>query len=206
MPENKITADTKIVSRMKSHFYDAINIHRFSMQALVGPLALAVNMSTSVLENNCKILACGNGGSASDAQHFVAELVGRLECNRSPLPGIALSSDSCTVTAISNDYGFNKVFERQIKAIGKPGDLLLAISTSGNSGNVLQAIRAAQELKMYVVALTGRGGGAIGQLMIPNNIHLCVPHNRTMRIQEIHTLLLHALCDGIDSLLSEKSY
>ena len=155
----------------------------------------------AALANNGKILACGNGGSAADAQHFIAELVGRFERERLPLAGIALNVDTSIMTAVGNDYGFDEIFERQVNALGQAGDVLVCISTSGNSANVLRAVGAAHERDMHIVALSGKDGGVLGELMTSNDVHLCVPHDRTMRIQEVHILLLHALCDGIDALL-----
>ncbi|WP_174233115.1 phosphoheptose isomerase [Neopusillimonas maritima] len=190
-----------MTSRMSSHFDDAIDTFKASSQALADPLATAVDMAFAALVNNNKILACGNGGSAADAQHFVAELVGRFERDRLPLAGIALNTDSSIMTAVGNDYGFDHIFERQVMALGQPGDILVAISTSGNSPNVLRSIEAAHDRDMAVIALTGKGGGKIGEQLYETDIHLCVPHDRTMRIQEVHIILLHALCDGIDALL-----
>ena len=190
-----------MTSRMSSHFDDAIDTFKASSQALAPPLATAVDMAFAALVNNNKILACGNGGSAADAQHFVAELVGRFERDRLPLAGIALNTDSSIMTAVGNDYGFDHIFERQVMALGQPGDILVAISTSGNSPNVLRSIEAAHDRDMAVIALTGKGGGKIGEQLYETDIHLCVPHDRTMRIQEVHIILLHALCDGIDALL-----
>ncbi|QIM48663.1 MULTISPECIES: phosphoheptose isomerase [Alcaligenaceae] len=190
-----------MTSRMSSHFDDAIDTFKASSQALAEPLATAVDMAFAALVNNNKILACGNGGSAADAQHFVAELVGRFERDRLPLAGIALNTDSSIMTAVGNDYGFDHIFERQVMALGQPGDILVAISTSGNSPNVLRSIEAAHDRDMAVIALTGKGGGKIGEQLYETDIHLCVPHDRTMRIQEVHIILLHALCDGIDALL-----
>lgn len=190
-----------MTSRMSSHFDDAIDTFKTSSQALAEPLATAVDMAFAALVNNNKILACGNGGSAADAQHFVAELVGRFERDRLPLAGIALNTDSSIMTAVGNDYGFDHIFERQVMALGQPGDILVAISTSGNSPNVLRSIEAAHDRDMAVIALTGKGGGKIGEQLYETDIHLCVPHDRTMRIQEVHIVLLHALCDGIDALL-----
>jgi|TARA_R110000851_G_scaffold333553_1_gene516300 D-sedoheptulose 7-phosphate isomerase len=190
-----------MTSRMSSHFDDAIDTFKASSQALAEPLAVAVDMAFAALVNNNKILACGNGGSAADAQHFVAELVGRFERDRLPLAGIALNTDSSIMTAVGNDYGFDHIFERQVMALGQPGDILVAISTSGNSPNVLRSIEAAHDREMTVIALTGKGGGKIGEQLYETDIHLCVPHDRTMRIQEVHIVLLHALCDGIDALL-----
>lgn len=190
-----------MTSRMTSHFDDAIDAFKASSLALSEPLSAAVELLFGALANNNKILACGNGGSAADAQHFIAELVGRFERERLPLAGIALNTDTSLLTAVGNDYGFDAVYERQVTALGQPGDVLVAISTSGNSANVLSAIEAAHDREMTVIALTGKEGGKINGLLSGPDIHLCVPHNRTMRIQEVHIVLLHALCDGIDALL-----
>jgi D-sedoheptulose 7-phosphate isomerase len=190
-----------MTSRMASHFNDAMAVHEQSRDALAPTLAAAVDVLFGALANNAKILACGNGGSAADAQHFVAELVGRFERERLPLAALALNTDTAILTAVGNDYGFDEIFERQVSALGQPGDVLVVISTSGNSANVLRAIQAAHEREMHVIALTGKGGGTAGELMTPHDIHVCVPSDRTMRIQEVHILLLHALCDGIDALL-----
>ncbi|KAA0890707.1 phosphoheptose isomerase [Pusillimonas sp. ANT_WB101] len=190
-----------MTSHMTSHFDDAIDTIKASATELASPLAAAVDMLFSALANNAKILACGNGGSAADAQHFIAELVGRFERDRLPLAGIALNTDTSILTAVGNDYGFDSIFERQVTALGQPGDVLLAISTSGNSPNVIKAIEAAHDREMSIVALTGKNGGLISELLYETDIHLCVPHDRTMRIQEVHIVLLHALCDGIDALL-----
>jgi D-sedoheptulose 7-phosphate isomerase len=146
-------------------------------------------------------MACGNGGSAADAQHFSAELLNRFERERSPLAAIALTTDSSTLTSIGNDYDFNDIFSKQVLGLGKPGDVLLAISTSGNSQNVIEAINAAHELNINVVALTGKGGGRITRILKANDVHVCVPSEQTARIQEVHLLCLHCLCDGIDSII-----
>jgi D-sedoheptulose 7-phosphate isomerase len=150
---------------------------------------------------NGKILACGNGGSAADAQHFSAELLNRFERERPGLAAIALTTDTSTLTSIANDYEFEQVFSKQLSALGQAGDVLLGISTSGNSKNVARAVSAAHEREMRVVALTGRGGGEIGKLLAPEDVHICVPHSQTARIQEVHLLTLHCLCDGIDCML-----
>ena len=151
------------------------------------------------------MLACGNGGSAGDAQHFAAELVGRFERERPGLPAISLATDTSILTAVGNDYGYQQVFSKQVQALGQPGDVLLAISTSGNSGNVIAAIEAAHEKDMAVIALTGKGGGRIGAMLSDRDMHICVPHDRTARIQEVHLLVIHCLCDAIDvSLLGEE--
>ncbi|NGM86673.1 phosphoheptose isomerase [Parapusillimonas sp. SGNA-6] len=190
-----------MTSHMTSHFNDAIDTFKASSRDLAEPLAAAVDMVFGSLANNGKILACGNGGSAADAQHFIAELVGRFERDRLPLAGVALNTDTSILTAVGNDYGFDAIFERQVNALGQPGDVLVAISTSGNSANVIRSIEAAHDRDMFVIALSGKGGGQISSLLNDTDIHLCVPHDRTMRIQEVHIVLLHALCDGIDALL-----
>jgi D-sedoheptulose 7-phosphate isomerase len=187
--------------KLTAHFEDHIAATQRSMQTLSVPMLSAIDLCFGSVTNNAKILACGNGGSAADAQHFIAELVGRFERERLPLAGVALNTDTSILTAVGNDYGFDQIFSRQIMALGQPGDILVAISTSGNSNNVQLAIQAAHERDMHVIALTGKGGGAIVDLLLPDDVHLCVPHERTMRIQEIHILLLHILCDGIDALL-----
>ena len=148
-----------------------------------------------------KVLACGNGGSAADAQHFAAEFVGRFERERPELAAIALTTDSSILTAIANDYDFNVVFSRQVRALGQAGDVLLAISTSGNSANVLAAIEAAHSRDMVVIGLSGRGGGKMQQALRDTDVHICVPHDRTARVQEVHLLTLHCLCDAVDILL-----
>jgi D-sedoheptulose 7-phosphate isomerase len=190
-----------LASTLAAHFNDHVAATQDSAAALSSPLLNAIDLCFGCVTNNGKILACGNGGSAADAQHFIAELVGRFERERLPLAGIALNTDTSILTAVGNDYGYAQIFSRQISALGQPGDVLVAISTSGNSENVQQAIQAAHEREMRVIALTGRGGGAMNDLLSTDDIHLCVPHDRTMRIQEIHILLLHMLCDGIDTLL-----
>lgn len=190
-----------LAAKLTAHFEDNMAATQRSMQVLSTPLLRAIDLCFGCVTNNAKMLACGNGGSAADAQHFIAELVGRFERDRLPLAGVALNTDTSILTAVGNDYGFDKIFARQIMALGQPGDVLVAISTSGNSANVQLAIEAAHAREMKVIALTGKGGGTIGNLLLPSDIHLCVPHERTMRIQEVHILLLHLLCDGIDTLL-----
>lgn len=150
------------------------------------------------LRSGGKVLSFGNGGSAADAQHFAAELVNRFERERPPLAAIALTTDTSNLTSIANDYGYEQVFEKQLRALGRKGDVLLAISTSGNSPSVLAALRAAREMGVRVVALTGRGGGKMGAALGADDVQVCVPHERTMRIQEVHLLALHCMCDGID--------
>ena len=147
------------------------------------------------------MLACGNGGSAADAQHFAAEFVGRFERERPELGAIALTTDSSILTAIANDYSYEQIFAKQVRALGQSGDVLLAITTSGSSPNVLAAIEAAHERDMTVVALTGRGGGKMNQALRETDVHICVPHERTARIQEVHLLTIHCICDGVDAQL-----
>ncbi|HET8747897.1 MAG TPA: phosphoheptose isomerase, partial [Ramlibacter sp.] len=162
------------------------------------PIARAGTLLAEALRGGGKVLACGNGGSAADAQHFAAELLNRFEIERAPLAAVALTTDSSTLTSIANDYAYEQVFAKQVRGIGRRGDVLLAISTSGNSANVVEAMRAAHELGVGVVALTGNGGGRMGAMLAAGDLHICVPHKRTARIQEVHLLVLHCLCDGID--------
>ena len=190
-----------LIARVAKHFEDSANTKLNAVDQMAAPIAAAIETLTSCLINGGKILACGNGGSAGDSQHFAAELIGRFEAERQELAAIALTTDSSILTAVGNDYGFNYVFSRQVRGLGHAGDVLLAISTSGNSGNVIEAIKAAHEHDMRVIALTGKGGGLIGELLKDDDIHLCVPAERTARIQETHLLVIHCLCDGIDALL-----
>lgn len=190
-----------LISRISQHFTDSAQTKLDAIEMLAAPLAGATELMVGALVNNGKILACGNGGSAADAQHFAAELIGRFEMERQGLAAIALTTDSSIMTAVANDYGYKTVFERQVRALGQPGDVLLAISTSGNSPSIIEAIRAAHDNDLHVVALTGKGGGEIGQMLRDSDVHLCVPSDRTARIQEVHLLAIHCLCDGIDCLL-----
>ena len=190
-----------LTDRIKEHFAESLSVKMLSMERLTLDLAQATQVMVNSLKLGGTILACGNGGSAGDAQHFAAELVGRFERERMELGAIALTTDSSILTAIGNDYGFEEIFSKQVRAIGKKEDILLGISTSGNSPNVILAIKAAKKMGMRVVAFTGRGGGKIKDLLEPEDVHLCVPSERTARIQETHLLLIHCLCDGIDYLL-----
>ena len=187
--------------RILGHFNESAELKKQAADVLAGPIASAAELMFSVLSQGNKILACGNGGSAADCQHFAAELVGRFERERLSLPAIALTTDTSILTAVGNDYSFQDIFAKQVQAFGQPGDLLLAISTSGNSDNVISAIKAAHDREMNIVALTGKGGGAIGNLLNDTDVHICVPHDRTARIQEVHLLVIHCLCDGIDATL-----
>lgn len=187
--------------RILAHFQESADLKLKSAAALSQPISQAVELMFTALSNGNKILACGNGGSAGDAQHFAAELVGRFERERFPLPGIALTTDTSIITAVGNDYSFNEIFSKQVQAFGQAGDILLAISTSGNSGNVLAAVEAALEREMRVVAMTGKDGGKIGQMLTDADVHINVPHSRTARIQEVHLVAIHSICDGLDVAL-----
>jgi D-sedoheptulose 7-phosphate isomerase len=188
-------------SRIRRQFNDSAQLKLKAIDALVGPIARASEIMVRCLLANGKILACGNGGSAADSQHFSGELLNRFERERPGLAAIALTTDTSTLTAIANDYDYEQVFSKQVTALGQAGDVLLAISTSGSSKNVVRAIAAAKEREMRVVALTGRDGGEIGKLLGAEDVNICVPHSQTARIQEVHLLTLHCLCDGIDSML-----
>ena len=187
--------------RIRQHFADSAQLKLDAVDALAPAVAAAAQILTGSLLADGKILACGNGGSAADSQHFAAEMLNRFERERPGLAAMALTTDTSTLTSIANDYEYNLVFSKQVLALGQPNDVLLAISTSGNSPNVVAAVRAAHEREMKVVALTGRGGGEIGKRLAAGDVHLCVPHDQTARIQEVHLLTLHCLCDGIDCLL-----
>ena len=171
-------------------------------QAIVAPkIVQAAELIMQCLQQQGKILSCGNGGSAGDAQHFSSEMLNRFEKMRPGLPAIALTTDNFTLTSIANDYQFEIVFSKQIYALGQAGDVLLAISTSGNSPNILKAVTAAQQRKMVVIALTGNEGGQMRALLQPNDVEICVPNQSTARIQEVHLLIIHCLCDLVDQLL-----
>jgi D-sedoheptulose 7-phosphate isomerase len=190
-----------LVERISLHFAESAKTKQKAAELLAEPIARAIEMMVECMLANGKILACGNGGSAADSQHFAAELIGRFERERPGLAAIALTTDTSALTAIANDYDYDQVFSRQVQALGQASDVLLAISTSGDSKNVIAAIHAAHERDMRVVALTGRSGGKIGNLLAKEDVHICVPSDRTARIQEVHLLTLHCLCDGIDTLL-----
>jgi D-sedoheptulose 7-phosphate isomerase len=190
-----------LISRISENFSESAHLKLQSMDVLAGPIAAAAERMVQCLKRDGKILACGNGGSAADSQHFAAELINRFEMERPPLAAIALTTDTSTLTSIGNDYDFEQIFSKQVRALGHAQDVLLAISTSGNSRNVIAAIDVAHEGDMTVIALTGRNGGKIAEILEPNDIHICVPSNSTARIQEVHLLTLHCICDAIDCLL-----
>lgn len=190
-----------LIGRIANHFNASAHLKLEMASVLAAPIALAAERIVQCLLAEGKVLACGNGGSAADAQHFAAELLNRFEMERPGLAAVALTTDSSTLTAIANDYHFNEVYSKQVLALGQKRDVLLAISTSGNSQNVIRAVLAARERTMSVIALTGKGGGKIAQIIDANDVHICVDAQSTARIQEVHLLTLHCLCDAIDCVL-----
>lgn len=194
-----------LIARISRHFEESASLKLAAIEPLAAPIARAIEVIVAALASDRKVLACGNGGSAADAQHLAAELIGRFERERPELAALSLSTDTSILTAVANDYGYDEVFARQVRGLGQAGDVLVAISTSGNSPSVLAAVAAAQDRGMKVVALTGRGGGQLSAVLGPDDVELCVPHERTARIQEVHLLMIHCLCDGVDvSLLGES--
>jgi D-sedoheptulose 7-phosphate isomerase len=190
-----------IAAHLRTHFEEGIELRERMAETMPRELARAGSALAAALQAGNKALACGNGGSAADSQHFAAELVGRFERERPGLPAVALTVDTSALTAIANDYDWDSVFAKQVEALGRPGDVLLAISTSGNSRNVVEAVRAAQGRELTVIALTGRDGGVIGKMLRPADFHLNVAHPRTMRVQEIHLLAIHCLCEVVDNTI-----
>jgi D-sedoheptulose 7-phosphate isomerase len=191
--------------RIQQQFFDSADLKYAAAEILAKPIADAVSSIVGCITAGGKVLACGNGGSASDAQHFAAEFVGRFERERPGLAAVSLSTDTSILTAIGNDYDFNSIFAKQVQALGAPGDVLLAISTSGNSANVLAAVEAARAKEISVIALTGHTGGKLRALLTETDVLICVPHERTARIQEVHILALHCICDAVDlQLLGEQ--
>ena len=188
--------DTALVKR---EFAESLEVNRRSAAMLAAPIAEAAALMVECLGGGGKILSCGNGGSAADAQHFASELLNRFETERAALPAIALTTDSSTLTSIANDRSYEEIFSRQVSGLGRPGDVLLAISTSGASPNVIRAVRAAHRAGMRVVALTGRDGGPLSSVLGSDDIELRVPHARTARIQEIHLVAIHCLCRLLDN-------
>lgn len=190
--------------RIQQQFFDSADLKYAAAEVLTRPVSDAAQVMLNAITSGGKVLACGNGGSAGDAQHFAAEFVGRFERERPGLAALSMSTDTSILTAIGNDYAFDQIYAKQVQALGQPGDVLLAITTSGNSANILEAIDAAHQKDMVVVALTGKGGGKVNSALQENDIHICVPHDRTARIQEVHLLVIHCLCDAVDvSLLGE---
>ncbi|NBV01800.1 MAG: phosphoheptose isomerase, partial [Burkholderiaceae bacterium] len=188
----------RLQARSAQHFLDNIEVQQVAAKELPVTVAIAVMAMVECLNSGGKIMACGNGGSAADAQHFAAELMGRFERERRELAAVALTTDTSILTAVGNDYSYDQVFSKQVRGLGKSGDILLAITTSGNSKNVIKAVEAAQALGIKVIALSGNGAGQLNKVLGANDLLLAAPSSRTARIQETHLVLLHALCDGID--------
>ena len=184
--------------RVTREFSENIDVNRLSVDALAAPIAAAAELMLQCLRGGGKVLSCGNGGSAADAQHFASELLNRFESERASLAAVALTTDSSTLTSIANDRDYSEIFSRQISGLGRPGDILLAISTSGASPNVTAAVGAAHRAGMRVVALSGRDGGPLAKALVEGDIELRVPHSRTARIQEVHLLVIHCLCGLLD--------
>lgn len=195
------SSDHSLAERIRQQFLDSIAVKQVALAVMGEAIEAAIRRIARSLAEGGKVMACGNGGSAADAQHFSAELLNRFERERPPLAALALTTDTSTLTSIANDYSYAQVFAKQVSGLGRAGDVLLAISTSGNSPNVLAAIDAAHAKGVGVVALTGSGGGGIAARLTADDIHLCVPAERTARIQEVHLATIHCLCDGIDALL-----
>ncbi len=186
---------------IKQNFDESIAAKQKAAEFIQPSVEKAINILATAFKSGNKILICGNGGSAADSQHFAAEFTGRYEMERTPLPAIALTTDTSALTAIGNDYSFDVIFSKQVEALGSNGDVLLGISTSGNSGNVIKAIEVAHAKGMKIITLTGKDGGKIAKLLKDTDVNICVPVNRTARIQEVHLLVLHTICDAVDNIL-----
>jgi D-sedoheptulose 7-phosphate isomerase len=190
-----------LIAHLRTHFEEGIELRRRMAETLPPHIVKAGEAMAQAVRSGHKVLSCGNGGSAADSQHFAAEMVGRFERERPGMPAVSLTVDTSALTAIANDYDYDRVFSRQVEALGQAGDVLLGISTSGNSKNVIEAMKAAHAKGMTVVALTGKDGGAMAKLLRPQDIHINVAHPRTMRVQEVHLLCIHGLCEVIDNVV-----
>ena len=190
-----------MTAHLRQHFEEGIELRRRMAETMPREIARAGEALAAALKAGRKALACGNGGSAADSQHFAAEIVGRFERERPGMPAVALTVDTSALTALANDYDWDRVFAKQVEALGQAGDVLLAISTSGNSKNVVEAVRAAQSTGLVVIALTGRDGGAMAKMLTAKDFHLNVAQPRTMRVQEIHLLAIHCLCEVVDNVI-----
>ena len=190
---------------VEKHFLGSIEAKTNALEHMANDIAIAGNDMVQCIQQGGKIFTCGNGGSAGDAQHFSAELLNRFEMDRRPLPSIALTTDTSTITSIGNDFSFDLIFAKQVAALTNDLDILLAISTSGNSANIIEAIKEAHNNNTKVIALTGKGGGKLVEHLNANDLHLCVPCNTTSRIQEVHITIIHCLCDIIDTTLFAKN-
>lgn len=188
-----------------NHFKESADLIIKSADLLAAPIAEASELMIQAIARGNKILVCGNGGSTADAQHFAAELMGRFEKERNPLAAVSLTTDTSLLTAVANDYGYERAFARQVQGLGRSGDILFALSTSGNSTSILLAVEAAKALDMRVIALTGRGGGELSKMMGTAGCHICIPHDRTARVQEVHGLIIHCLCAAIDQSLDSDA-
>lgn len=193
--------ETRLETRITQHFHDSANLKLQALDALRPVVLAAAQAMADAIRGSGKIMSCGNGGSAADSQHFASEFINRLEMERGELAAISLTTDTSLITSVANDYSYEEIFSKQVRGLGRQGDVLLAITTSGNSKNVLNAIEAAHARGIRVVALTGRGGGKLTPLLKPTDVHICVPHERTIRIQEVHILVIHCLCDLVDTIL-----
>jgi D-sedoheptulose 7-phosphate isomerase len=192
------------VARIREHFEASIKLRQAAVTALAPRIATAADTLYTALRAGGKVMSCGNGGSAGDAQHFSSEMLNRFELERQGLPAIALTTDTSTLTSIANDYDYSQIFSRQVLALGSSGDVLLAISTSGNSANVLAATAAAHDKDMTVIALTGNNGGHISEMLTARDVEICVPADSTARIQEVHLLVIHCLCDLVDQTIASQ--
>jgi D-sedoheptulose 7-phosphate isomerase len=202
MKAARTAAESSVLTeRVAGNFRQHIQTISDLKDSLIPVIVEGADRMIAALLADRKILSCGNGGSAADAQHFSSELLNRFEKERPGLPAIALTTDSSTITSIANDYHYDDIFAKQVRALGQPGDVLLAISTSGNSANVIRAVAAAQEREMTVVALNGREGGEISTLLSGDDVDICVHGPSTARIQETHIIAIHCLCDLIDHQL-----
>jgi D-sedoheptulose 7-phosphate isomerase len=190
-----------IEQRIEQHFIDSADLKYQAAQVLSKPVTAAISAVLASVTSGGRVLACGNGASAACAQIFAAQFVGRYERERPELAAMALSADASTLTGIARDYDFNVIFSKQVRAFGGAGDVLLALSTDGLCANVLAAIEAAHEREMTVVALSGKGGGKMTHALRETDVHICVPNDRAARIQEVHLLVLHCICDGVDAQL-----
>jgi D-sedoheptulose 7-phosphate isomerase len=190
-----------LTALLRDHFEEGIELRKRMAETLPAQIVRAGQAIVTAVQSGKKVLSCGNGGSAADSQHFAAEMVGRFERERPGMPAISLTVDTSALTAIANDYDFDRVFSKQVEALGNEGDVLLGISTSGNSKNVVEAMKVAQARGLAVIALTGRDGGAMAKILRKQDFHLNVAHPRTMRVQEIHLLVIHCLCDVVDNVI-----
>lgn len=191
----------ELTTRISMHFEQSIRLQSELVELLAMPIAQAAELIVGALLQDKKLLTCGNGGSGALAQYFASRMLSRYDLERPSLAAMALSADSITQSSIANDEHFAHVYSKQINALGQPGDILLALSVSGNSANILQAVTAARERGMTVIALSGGDGGSLVELLSEHDIHIGVPHENAARVQEVNMLILHCLCDAIDCLL-----